>query len=131
MRDRPGIEFERQAVVSVEDIIFDVDRIQVARHARAAGGDERIERTRAEIGRQIIFRLFGIGPGVAVRAAEGERVREVVGRQQAERGIFLVALVDPRFTEERSEEHTSELQSLMRISYAVFCFKKKTQTPKT
>src|SRR3546814_3948605 len=28
--------------------------------------------------------------------------------------------------EERSEEHTSELQSLMRISYAVFCLKKKT-----
>src|SRR3546814_3617218 len=30
----------------------------------------------------------------------------------------------------RSEEHTSELQSLMRISYAVFCLKKK-RTPKT
>src|SRR3546814_6779909 len=29
---------------------------------------------------------------------------------------------------ERSEEHTSELQSLMRSSYAVFCLKKKTQT---
>src|SRR3546814_2107030 len=28
----------------------------------------------------------------------------------------------------RSEEHTSELQSLMRISYAVFCLKKKTHT---
>src|SRR3546814_10469150 len=28
-------------------------------------------------------------------------------------------------TDERSEEHTSELQSLMRISYAVFCLKKK------
>src|SRR3546814_4235764 len=28
-------------------------------------------------------------------------------------------------TEQRSEEHTSELQSLMRISYAVFCLKKK------
>src|SRR3546814_9036962 len=28
---------------------------------------------------------------------------------------------------QRSEEHTSELQSLMRISYAVFCLKKKTQ----
>src|SRR3546814_3225843 len=28
----------------------------------------------------------------------------------------------------RSEEHTSELQSLMRISYAVFCLKKKTQS---
>src|SRR3546814_5229152 len=29
----------------------------------------------------------------------------------------------------RSEEHTSELQSLMRISYAVFCLKKNTTTP--
>src|SRR3546814_9625581 len=29
-------------------------------------------------------------------------------------------------TDERSEEHTSELQSLMRISYAVFCLKKQT-----
>src|SRR3546814_2377842 len=31
----------------------------------------------------------------------------------------------------RSEEHTSELQSLMRISYAVFCLKKKTKNQKT
>src|SRR3546814_10792821 len=31
----------------------------------------------------------------------------------------------------RSEEHTSELQSLMRISYAVFCLKKKKETYKT
>src|SRR3546814_6311339 len=30
-------------------------------------------------------------------------------------------------THQRSEEHTSELQSLMRISYAVFCLKKKTK----
>src|SRR3546814_1092454 len=30
----------------------------------------------------------------------------------------------------RSEEHTSELQSLMRISYAVFCLKKKKRTKK-
>src|SRR3546814_3404679 len=35
-------------------------------------------------------------------------------------------LADPAATAcERSEEHTSELQSLMRISYAVFCLKKK------
>src|SRR3546814_3109606 len=31
----------------------------------------------------------------------------------------------------RSEEHTSELQSLMRISYAVFCLKKKKRIPST
>src|SRR3546814_4126456 len=39
-----------------------------------------------------------------------------------------------RSDDARSEEHTSELQSLMRISYAVFCLKKKTiirQHPKT
>src|SRR3546814_3365862 len=35
------------------------------------------------------------------------------------------AFAPPDVPEERSEEHTSELQSLMRISYAVFCLKKK------
>src|SRR3546814_8938122 len=42
---------------------------------------------------------------------------------------ILVRLTDPAndiFFVIRSEEHTSELQSLMRISYAVFCLKKKT-----
>src|SRR3546814_7517404 len=34
--------------------------------------------------------------------------------------------IEPSFVEDRSEGHTSELQSLMRISYAVFCLKKKT-----
>src|SRR3546814_6063714 len=39
--------------------------------------------------------------------------------------MVFFAFVDPLM---RSEEHTSELQSLMRISYAVFCLKKKTKT---
>src|SRR3546814_7515057 len=48
-------------------------------------------------------------------------------------GIAAIgALMDhlmPRATQHaRSEEHTSELQSLMRISYAVFCLKKKKKT---
>src|SRR3546814_3044347 len=38
-----------------------------------------------------------------------------------------VALSGDGYFEVRSEEHTSELQSLMRISYAVFCLKKKKQ----
>src|SRR3546814_7326964 len=38
--------------------------------------------------------------------------------------------VRPRRDGARSEEHTSELQSLMRISYAVFCLKKKKKTKK-
>src|SRR3546814_7149633 len=41
-------------------------------------------------------------------------------------GDLLAAAVAERDRQEqRSEEHTSELQSLMRISYAVFCLKKK------
>src|SRR3546814_4192867 len=36
----------------------------------------------------------------------------------------------PHARRDRSEEHTSELQSLMRISYAVFCLKKKKTTHK-
>src|SRR3546814_7270486 len=39
--------------------------------------------------------------------------------------------VVPGMTIKRSEEHTSELQSLMRISYAVFCLKKNNQKTKT
>src|SRR3546814_10062250 len=44
------------------------------------------------------------------------------------RGGFLIFLRPRAAVHEvvRSEEHTSELQSLMRISYAVFCLKKKT-----
>src|SRR3546814_370861 len=40
-------------------------------------------------------------------------------------GFFESLGLQPDFTGMRSEEHTSELQSLMRISYAVFCLKKK------
>src|SRR3546814_4221650 len=44
-------------------------------------------------------------------------------------GVRLLVLDDAVERLVRSEEHTSELQSLMRISYAVFCLKKKTQIP--
>src|SRR3546814_1773907 len=51
-------------------------------------------------------------------AVTGKGVEATVGDKK-------VALGNPKMME-RSEEHTSELQSLMRISYAVFCLKKKT-----
>src|SRR3546814_2591811 len=51
---------------------------------------------------------------------------EVVGDQL--HGVLGVVLPLPLDGAPRSEEHTSELQSLMRISYAVFCLKKKTYT---
>src|SRR3546814_1418617 len=43
-------------------------------------------------------------------------------------GATCVGIGSSLFPKERSEEHTSELQSLMRISYAVFCLKQKKST---
>src|SRR3546814_3164151 len=51
-----------------------------------------------------------------------ERIRE---RPAVERAMAREDLKAPAKYVGRSEEHTSELQSLMRISYAVFCLKKK------
>src|SRR3546814_5576549 len=53
-----------------------------------------------------------------------------LGRALARR-FFPVAGQDPPYESTRSEEHTSELQSLMRISYAVFCLKKKKKQHKS
>src|SRR3546814_3858434 len=54
-----------------------------------------------------------------------DRLVQRVGRQRG--AVHLADQVRRHLagTETRSEEHTSELQSLMRISYAVFCLKKK------
>src|SRR3546814_4235574 len=56
-------------------------------------------------------------------------------RESGEQGAMLKVLhmlrgtsLHPSAPRGRSEEHTSELQSLMRTSYAVFCLKKKTKT---
>src|SRR3546814_2023005 len=61
-----------------------------------------------------LTREFQSGIDDIVREAELEDARKAL---DATRGGNL----------KRSEEHTSELQSLMRISYAVFCLKKKTK----
>src|SRR3546814_6379935 len=58
----------------------------------------------------------------------GRAYNEIVKRVFDERGIEMPFPHRTIYFGERSEEHTSELQSLMRISYAVFCLKKKTQT---
>src|SRR3546814_7125817 len=50
--------------------------------------------------------------------------READARQFGTRNLQRARMLRP--SGQRSEEHTSELQSLMRISYAVFCLKKKT-----
>src|SRR3546814_9989929 len=59
------------------------------------------------------------------RRAQGVHRHRVRGKSAGD-----VPRGDAPVRPERSEEHTSELQSLMRISYAVFCLKKKTKHKK-
>src|SRR3546814_1633016 len=75
-----------------------------------------------------------IAPACLARIAELDQRMEAAARARPvesadtrrfghrERGVAFEG------AQHRSEEHTSELQSLMRISYAVFCLKKKKQT---
>src|SRR3546814_2398097 len=89
--------------MSIDLLIFDLDGVLVESEMLVA--------------RSLSEQLAGIG----IRADAGLIIRRfhyvpypvITSRLAAEQGIT------------RSEEHTSELQSLMRISYAVFCLKKK------
>src|SRR3546814_6608150 len=54
-----------------------------------------------------------------------QRMRNFLRKSALEGGNETLAPVLAQVDASRSEEHTSELQSLMRISYAVFCLKKK------
>src|SRR3546814_1778993 len=75
-----------------------------------------------------LFRSEGHGHGVTL-VRNGLRRKPLVWVRQAPTQNRSRTLTRPSAsTLARSEEHTSELQSLMRISYAVFCLKKKTET---
>src|SRR3546814_8204807 len=80
-----------------------------------------------------LFRSAGFASSKAGNGAEAERFWNLAA-QYPDRFYGMLALARlgrpvPPLGERavRSEEHTSELQSLMRISYAVFCLKKKKQ----
>src|SRR3546814_5121068 len=78
-----------------------------------------VEPIRAEM--QFSDTQFGLLTGLAFAlfyAAMGVPVAMIADRWNRVKLIGIACVV-------RSEEHTSELQSLMRISYAVFCLKKK------
>src|SRR3546814_4008663 len=88
-------------------------------HFRAAGAVVRacgafFAQTHDEVLRDGTPSALGEDAGLRHR-----RARHIADRVDAGEAGLQASLVD------RSEEHTSELQSLMRISYAVFCWKKK------
>src|SRR3546814_8123583 len=65
---------------------------------------------------------------VTAHVPTGVRVRKSIGRPIAMASTPSAMPPTASQPPVRSEEHTSELQSLMRISYAVFCLKKKNNT---
>src|SRR3546814_1232766 len=90
--------------------------------------EDRLRVDQVDRGRRQLSQTFE-----AVREIETvARGKHVFERLQAPRFRGIEAAVAQRLDEgmidSRSEEHTSELQSLMRISYAVFCLKKKKNT---
>src|SRR3546814_10364712 len=67
-----------------------------------------------------------VGPGAALAMDAASEAKAAAAQADATRDSVLIsAAAKGAFPDTRSEEHTSELQSLMRISYAVFCLKKK------
>src|SRR3546814_2506732 len=73
-----------------------------------------------------LFRSITLLGGITLGSCSAQK-NESPGSSIERLDAGLDSVIDPNaYVEIRSEEHTSELQSLMRISYAVFCLKKKT-----
>src|SRR3546814_1731329 len=122
-----GMGDEPVAGIDVGDRVgagLDVDDLAVG------VADDEVGRTDAPGGEDRQQRLV-VGVGVEnLAAAQMERlligVAPVVAGDEAVLDEADAVLVDAHLaTDDRSEEHTSELQSLMRISYAVFCLNNK------
>src|SRR3546814_7380987 len=110
--------------------------------ARAARGFEALDRVMMTLGARgemalkefVDGQILGRSTARIEHRVERLRLNGLVLVQDAEleliesRQIFIVGRGRGRM--KRSEEHTSELQSLMRISYAVFCLKTKQQNNK-
>src|SRR3546814_1917720 len=91
-------------------------RGEAVAHRAAMGGDGQVPAT---VRRRGLYERISDRP----RMARGARHPYLRRHQRDHEGTDRADALTARA---RSEEHTSELQSLMRISYAVFCLKKKT-----
>src|SRR3546814_6883450 len=115
------VEEQRRAVAGLHQIVAAEHR-----ESRLLGGRDHVERD-AGLVPHAPDQLVAIDGAPARlgggRARQGDvAAHQLVGahRQRRDRAVYR------RVADPRSEEHTSELPSLMRISYAVFCLKKKT-----
>src|SRR3546814_9342640 len=98
-----------------------------------ATGTDRLRRENATLKAQIgqEMELTGSSVGINTVRATLKRVAGTGSRVLITGPAGVGKEVAARLLHERSEEHTSELQSLMRISYAVFCLNNKNKQPTT
>src|SRR3546814_5386079 len=115
--------FQRAAGAAVQ-VNPDERRLPVARHRLLARHGARLARVFDDIGPFAVHaRLHPINtdrPGGTSEGGADAAIRSASARARSR--------IAGGTSGRRSEEHTSELQSLMRISYAVFCLKKKHKT---
>src|SRR3546814_7795996 len=114
--------------VCSSDLVLRADPGEERAEHRVVLGPHRAHERGAAIGqRDVAFQLLRVRQDreawVATAAMQLPRRRHRHARVEREHPVG----VDQQRVD-RSEEHTSELQSLMRISYAVFCLKKKNNT---
>src|SRR3546814_7902169 len=116
--------------------------ISIGKHAARAEAVERHDRGVVDpagstlIGARRIDEAIGDHPDASAERRV-DRLLDMIGARRGEQqrlGMRAPAIDGPlhqQVSNRRSEEHTSELQSLMRSSYAVFCLKKKTKKNST
>src|SRR3546814_2203701 len=109
----PAVEQRRRQVVGQDGLLAG----GAEHHLRARPGGAQDLRPQL-VHLPAVHPVLGVQQHIAVEAG-----RRLLGQPRGDRG--LADLRAPDGPPQRSEEHTSELQSLMRISYAVFCLKKK------
>src|SRR3546814_10167742 len=103
---------------------------EIADHQRRSGGPHLADLALVQLRAVLVADFHDHVPrGLAAVDDGAKTLRAALGRVAAGQVGFLDQLDDDalarRHDGDRSEDHTSELQSLMRISYAVFCLKKK------
>src|SRR3546814_4530899 len=101
-----------------------VERAELVRGGEQRDIDKRERHRAMDIVAKIAVLALRQHPHPRARPAIGRR-RLRAHRQRFDEGVETARILQVPAC--RSEEHTSELQSLMRISYAVFCMKKKKQ----
>src|SRR3546814_9765729 len=114
------MDFRHAAVIAGDEAVEDL-REPHPRPPVDPAHDAEIDRDDVAIGGDEQIALMHVG----MEEAFGDRLAQEGVDQPCRDLLHIMAGGDQRVPVGRSEEHTSELQSLMRISYAVFCLKKK------